>query len=51
MSDNKQQRGSPDNEPIGIHDPNEVRHWTKSLDVSLEELEAAVRRALRGACF
>ena len=44
MSDDKTQRGSPDNKRIDIHDPNEVRHWTKSLGVTEEKLKEAVAR-------
>jgi hypothetical protein len=44
MSDNKSQRGSPDNKRIDIHDPDEVRHWSKSLGVTPEQLKAAVAR-------
>ena len=45
MSDNKQDRGSPDRDRIDLNDPDEVRNWTKSLGVSKEELERAVRAA------
>ena len=45
MSDDKTQRGSPDNKRIDIHDPDEVRNWTQSLGVSKEELEKAVQAA------
>jgi hypothetical protein len=45
MSDNKSERGSPDRDRIDIHDADEVRNWTKSLGVSREELERAVRSA------
>jgi hypothetical protein len=44
MSDDKSRRGSPDNKRIDVHDPNEVRHWTKSLDVTAEQLKEAVAR-------
>ncbi len=44
MSDDKTNRGSPDNRRIDIHDPNEVRHWTKSLGVSEQQLKDAVAR-------
>ncbi|HET7729850.1 MAG TPA: DUF3606 domain-containing protein [Usitatibacter sp.] len=43
MSDNKQDRGSPDRDRIDINDADEVRNWTKSLGVSREKLEEAVR--------
>ena len=42
MSDNKGNRGAPDRDRIDIHDPDEVRNWTKSLGVSKEELQQAV---------
>jgi len=45
MSDNKSNRGSPDRDRIDMSDENEVRNWTKSLNVSKEELERAVRAA------
>jgi hypothetical protein len=45
MSDNKANRGAPDRDRIDIHDPDEVRNWTKSLGVTKEELEEAVRAA------
>ena len=45
MSDNKSNRGAPDRNRIDIHDPDEVRNWTKSLGVSKEELERAVQAA------
>jgi hypothetical protein len=45
MSDDKSKRGSPDRDRIDLNDPDEVRNWTKSLGVSKEELEQAVRAA------
>ena len=44
MSDDKSNRGPPDNKRIDIHDPNEVRHWTKSLGVNEQQLKDAVAR-------
>jgi hypothetical protein len=44
MSDDKSQRGAPDNKRIDIHDPDEVRHWSKSLGVTPEQLKEAVAR-------
>jgi hypothetical protein len=44
MSDDKSQRGSPDNTRIDIHDPDEVRHWTQSLGITPEQLKEAVAR-------
>lgn len=43
MSDDKMDRGSPDRDRIDMNDPDEVRNWTKSLGVSKEQLEQAVR--------
>ena len=43
MSDDKANRGSPDRDRIDMSDPDEVRNWTKSLGVSKEQLEEAVR--------
>jgi hypothetical protein len=43
MSDDKAKRGSPDRDRIDMNDPDEVRNWTKSLGVSREQLEEAVR--------
>lgn len=43
MSDDKTNRGMPDRERIDINDPDEVRNWTRSLGVSPDELERAVR--------
>ena len=43
MSDNKGNRGAPDRDRIDIHDPDEVRNWTKSLGVTKEELQQAVQ--------
>lgn len=45
MSDNKSNRGAPDRDRIDLNDPDEVHNWTKSLGVSKEELEEAVRAA------
>jgi hypothetical protein len=45
MSDNKSNRGNPDRSRIDMNDPDEVRNWTKSLGVSKEELERAVKAA------
>lgn len=44
MSDDKAARNSPDNKRIDVHDPNEIRHWTKSLGVTAEQLKEAVRK-------
>lgn len=42
MTDNKKLTGSPDNKMIDIHDPNEIRNWTKSFDCTQDELKMAV---------
>ena len=42
MSDDKSNRGSPDRDRIDIHDPNELRYWTKALHVSPEKLKEVV---------
>jgi methyl-accepting chemotaxis protein len=44
MADDKGNRGAPDNKRIDIHDPDEIRHWTKSLGVTEEQLKEAVGR-------
>jgi DNA-binding protein H-NS len=44
MSDDKSQRNAPDNKRIDVNDPNEVRHWSKSLGVTPEQLKEAVAR-------
>ena len=43
MSDDKSNRGTPDRERIDIHDPDEVRNWTKSLKTTPEKLKEAVQ--------
>lgn len=42
MPDNKKLTGSPDNKRIDIHDPNEVRDWTRSFGCTPDELQKAV---------
>jgi hypothetical protein len=44
MSDNKDLRHSPDNRRIDLNDRNELRNWTKSFNVSEEELRRAVEK-------
>lgn len=44
MSDDKSNRGGPDNKRIDVHDPDELRHWSKSLSVTPEQLKEAVAR-------
>ena len=42
MSDDKSNRGSPDRDRIDIHDPSELRYWTKALKISPEKLKEVV---------
>jgi hypothetical protein len=44
MADDKGKRGSPDSKRIDIEDVDEVRNWTKSLNVTPEELKVAVSK-------
>lgn len=43
MSDDKQQTGSPDRDRINVNEVYEVQYWTRTLGVSREALEAAVK--------
>ena len=51
MSDAKSNRGSPDRNRIDIHDPNELRYWTKALNVSEEKLKDTVGQSGRAFGF
>lgn len=42
MTDDLQQRGAADRSRINIHEAHEVRYWTKALDVTEQQLKAAV---------
>ncbi|TDB33859.1 DUF3606 domain-containing protein [Stenotrophomonas sp. TEPEL] len=42
MSDDKKNTGSPDRDRINVHEDYELQYWTKALDVSADELRAAV---------
>lgn len=42
MTDNLQNRGAADRSRINVHEAHEVRYWTKALDVTEEQLKAAV---------
>lgn len=42
MSDNTNTRGEPDRSRINVNQEHEVRYWTQALDVTEEELRAAV---------
>lgn len=43
MSDDTTKRGSQDRLRINVHEPWELRDWTKELGVTAEELKAAVQ--------
>lgn len=43
MSDDLKNRGMQDRIRININEPYEVEYWMKTLGVSKEQLEAAVR--------
>jgi hypothetical protein len=45
MSDDLHNRGPQDHSRINLHEPWEVQYWTKTLGVSKEELERAVKSA------
>ena len=40
--DNLTKKDTPDRSKINMHQPHEVRCWTKHLDVSKEELQKAI---------
>jgi hypothetical protein len=42
MSDNTNTRGEPDRSRINVNQDHELRYWTQALDVTEEELRAAV---------
>ncbi|GAB6194960.1 DUF3606 domain-containing protein [Lysobacter xanthus] len=42
MSDNLQDRGSPDRKLIALGEEHEVRYWTEKFGVSEQELRRAV---------
>ncbi|WP_133478960.1 DUF3606 domain-containing protein [Cognatilysobacter segetis] len=44
MSDNLQDRGSPDRKLIALGEEHEVRYWTQRFNVSEEELRRAVEQ-------
>jgi hypothetical protein len=44
MSDDRSQRGAPDNRRIDMNDRDDVRHCSKSLGVTPEQLKDAVAR-------
>jgi len=58
MADDKSKRGAADRSRINIHEPYEVKYWTKTLGVNSEKLmelvkehgtsAEAVRNAVKG---
>ena len=44
MSDNLQDRGSPDRKLIALGEAHEVRYWTEKFGVSEDELRRAVEQ-------
>ncbi len=44
MADDKTKRGKPDRTRININEDYEKQHWKKALDVSGQQLAAAVRK-------
>jgi hypothetical protein len=44
MSDNLNKRGPQDASRINVNEDWELKHWTKKLGVSEEELKAAVKQ-------
>jgi hypothetical protein len=41
VSDDKSQRGVPDSKRMDVNDPNELRHWSKSLGVTPDSTRTA----------
>ena len=44
MTDNLQDRGSPDRKLIALGEEHEVRYWTQRFNVSEDELRRAVEQ-------
>ncbi len=42
MADDKSKTGSPDRDRINITEDYELQYWTKELDITADELRAAV---------
>jgi len=42
MTDNTRTRGEPDRSLINVNQDHELRYWTQTLDVTEDELRAAV---------
>jgi hypothetical protein len=45
MSDNKDNRNSPDSRRINVNETYELEYWSKKFDVSHQQLQNAVREA------
>lgn len=45
MSDDLKNRGVQDRSRINVNEEHEVRYWTQELDLTREQLEAAVKAA------
>jgi hypothetical protein len=43
MGDDKSNRGQPDRDLIDVNDDDELRNWSKSLNMTPEEIREAVR--------
>ena len=43
MSDDLKKRGEPDRSKINVHEPWELRDWTKKLNVTEDQLKQAVK--------
>lgn len=44
MPDSLIHRGEPDRSLINLHEPHEVKYWTKHFGVSREELNRAIEK-------
>lgn len=44
MADDRTKRGKPDRDRINVHEDYEFRYWKKALDVSGQQLSAAVKK-------
>jgi hypothetical protein len=43
MADDTSKQGKPDQDRINVHEAWELKHWTKELGISEDELRDAVR--------
>ena len=43
MADDKSNRGQPDRDRIDVNDEDEMRTWSRSLNMTPEEIREAVR--------